>query len=68
MNERISFVIGDLIVSRQNVVRRILEVRPTGYEWEYPEMPGVTYSSEASNDPDFFWWLKVEPANVSAVP
>lgn len=55
---QISYAVGDLIESREGIIRRILEVRPTGYEWEYPEMPGKTFMSENSNDPFFVWWKK----------
>lgn len=53
---------GDVIIGygshNDGVVREIIEARPSGYTWTYPQLPGEdrpaeTYLSENSNDPYF---------------
>lgn len=55
--------VGDCIRSTDTeriVVREILKVRKTGYQWRYPEIPEKTFMSENSNDPFFEWgWEKI---------
>jgi len=49
--------------------RRIVDVRPTGYGWEYPDRPSSNddnyWWSENSNDPGLFWWTRssLQPAS-----
>ncbi len=55
--------VGDRVVHRQphseDVVREILEVRPTGYTWRYPDYPSDrdfdpisnSWMTENSNNP-----------------
>lgn len=56
------FKVGDVIrpisgdPERRAIRRRILKVRRGGYDWEYPDIPGKTFSSVNGTDPDFFWW------------
>lgn len=65
MDERERFKVGDQIITRQfpGVVREITEVRPTGYEWKYPDMGEIcvsvqrnSFASEWSNDEFLGWW------------
>ena len=57
---------GDLIQwthpSGITVVRRIVDVRPTGYGWEYPDRPSGErnyFWSENSTDPGLYGWVQV---------
>jgi len=60
--------VGDKVMWDNNpdVIREIIEVRPTGYTWRYPgDEPATlenTWISENSNDPFFDWplWSKVD--------
>lgn len=60
---------GDQIVSDQGTVREIVNVRPSGYGWKYPEWGekcpnGQTnyFISENSNNPFFDWvWRMARP-------
>lgn len=47
----------------QTVIREITEVRPTGYQWRYPDLPDLcpdgsqnSFASENSDDPFFERW------------
>lgn len=45
--------VGDVIITlRSGTVRRITEVRSTGYTFEYPGSEGVDFWSENSTDPE----------------
>jgi hypothetical protein len=53
---------GDKIIGTGNhnkdIVRKIIAVRKTGYDWKYPDIDEV-FISENSNDPFFEWnWEK----------
>jgi len=56
--------IGDKIIGieshNKGIVRKITEVRETGYTWEYPDSQSSNdYISENSSDPFFeFGWIK----------
>jgi hypothetical protein len=60
--------VGDIVrgIARHNdkVRREILEVRPTGYTWRYPDVPDHDFWSENSNDPFFDAGWEVEPPAV----
>jgi hypothetical protein len=62
---------GDIICGRQerdrDLVRQIVDVRPTGYGWKYPKHGDITPSgvenyfiSENSSDPELYWWVLKE--------
>lgn len=55
--------VGDLVKltnTKNEVVRKILEVRDTGYTWIYPDIPSRDFWSENSNDPFFeLGWEKL---------
>jgi hypothetical protein len=60
MNHR--FKIGDKIKHQRfpDVVREITALRPDGYEWRYPEIPGKKFLSADSPDPEFHYWQLIE--------
>ncbi len=60
------WAVGDVLrFARPNgdgepVDRQIVEVRPTGYTWSYPDVPEEHFLSEDSSDPAMMWgWAKV---------
>jgi hypothetical protein len=59
MADESRFAPGDLIrcklKGQEHVVREIVRVRETGYEWKYPNID-KTFMSENSNDPMFYFW------------
>jgi len=63
---------GDIICSRHerdnDLLRQIVDVRPTGYGWKYPDLGETTPSggenyfwSENSSDPELYWWVLQQP-------
>lgn len=52
MTLRTNWKIGDVIIAPSGTVRRITEVRSTGYTFEYPGAEGADFWSENSTDPE----------------
>lgn len=58
--------VGDKLVwtHDQDVMREIVEVRPEGYDWRYPDLPhgpSNLFKSEDSSDPSMTQgWRKLE--------
>lgn len=57
--------IGTIVSQRQDphppIYRRILKAYPSGYDWEYTDVPGKVFCSEHSMDPYFEMWKVEEP-------
>lgn len=60
---------GDQVIHAEGTVREIVDVRPTGYGWKYPDLADITpaggenyFWSENSTDPFFeVRWRRAEP-------